>query len=312
MTVTKQVQNINDFVVSFLETIGVDKDAWNAPENMKKFKALFNKTTKKMKDKDKPKRASSAYLFFCKDKRVGVKERLGEGAGTTTVTTELGRMWRALKTDPDHENLMEPYQKLADEDKKRYEVEMKNYVPPTQEEIKKKRKRSRTKGPKRARSAYIFFCTEQRDQAKKNLEGQGADAKAVTAELGRMWREFKESGSKEEMSKYVNMHEEDKKRFNLESESHVPEAPPVKTSKKSTVPPPRRSVVSSSKKKGSSPKKKSASKLLAYRLFVKTTRSVLKREHPEMSAREITSALGKQWKGLTGQSKQQWIDKVTN
>lgn len=306
MTITKQAQDINNFVVDFLDAHGVDSKLWLASENMKKFKSLFH-PTRKVKDKDKPKRASSAYLYFCQAKRPSVKEQLGKDSGATQVTTELGRMWRELKNNPDCDTLMAPYQKLAEKDRARYNKEMASYVPPTQEELKKKRKRTKS-GPKRARSAYIFFCSEKRAQAKKNLEGQDANAKDVTAELGRMWREFKNSGNQKEMNKYLQLHEEDKKRFETESLAYVPEEIPSKPLKKATVPPPHRSVVSPRKSslEKVTPKKSSSKKLVAYRLYVKTKRPELKAQFPKMTAREITSTLGKQWKSLSDSEKQEW------
>ena len=101
MSTTKQVKTISKFVVSFLERIGADPELWTTDTNMKQFKSLFK--TKNIKDKDKPKRASSAYLFFCHEKRGEVKARLGPDAKTTAVTTELGKMWRELKQHPDSE-----------------------------------------------------------------------------------------------------------------------------------------------------------------------------------------------------------------
>ena len=304
----QQLVAINNFMISFLENIGADTEAWKSPENMKKFKSLF-KSTRKIKDKDKPKRALSAYLYFCKDKRQGVKERMGKNAPTTSITTELGKMWRDLKQSPDCDSLIAPYQKLADEDKKRYEAEMEGYVPPTQAEIKKKRKKSKTKGPKRVRTAYIFFCSDHRQRAKLNLEGKDSSAKAVTCELGRMWREFKKSCTEEEMNKYVQLYEDDKKRFEADIALSVPddyESLPKSTPIKKTLPPPTRSVVSAKKSNQDTPKKSGA---LAYRRYVKANRSTLKEQFPDMKAREITSTLGKQWKALSDEEKQEWDEK---
>ena len=304
MSTAKQVKNISKFVVLFLERIGADPALWSTDANMKQFKALFK--TKNIKDKDKPKRASSAYLFFCREKRGEVKARLSPNAKTTAVTTELGKMWRELKQHPDSEELMAPYQELAASDKERYNREMEGYVAPTQSEIKKKRKLARDKNkPKKARSSYLFFCADHREEAKTNLE-EGAKATAVTTELGRMWREFKKSGSKEEMEKYVRLYEDDKQRFIAESKAYSSAETKVKSPASPGVTPPKKvspKVVSATK----SGSKKAA----AYRLYMKTTRPAAKQELPQLSAREITSVLSKRWKLFSDEEKQQWENRTS-
>ena len=170
MSTTKQVKTISKFVVSFLERIGADPELWTTDSNMKQFKALFK--TKNIKDKDKPKRAFSAYLFFCREKRGEVKARLNPNAKTTAVTTELGKMWRDLKQHQDSEELMEPYQELAASDKERYNREMEGYVAPTQSEIKKKRKLARDKNkPKKARSSLPFLLCGSSGRSEEQFGG---------------------------------------------------------------------------------------------------------------------------------------------
>ena len=235
-------------------------------------------------------------------------------------------MWRSLKEHTKAEELMTPYQELAAADKERYDREMEGYVPPSETEIKRKRRRSKDKNrPKRARSSYIFFCAEHRAEAASNLEGKTTKVTAVTTELGRMWRELKKSGDTEKMAKYVQLYEDDKKRFAAESKVYVQEnednSPKVKTS----VPPSRTSVVKekkvsakvstkvSAKKvstkvstKVSAKKVSSSKKAGAYRFYVKTTRPDAKKEFPHLSARQLTSALSKRWRELSDEEKQEW------
>ena len=315
MTTTKQVKVISEFVVSFLTRIGADTDLWSSDANMKDFKTLFK--TKKLKDKDKPKRASSAYLYFCNEKRSDVKTRLGKDTKITAVTAELGKMWRELKKHDDAEELMAPYQELAATDRVRYQREMEGYVPPTETEIKRRRRRSKDKNkPKRARSAYIFYCADHRAEAASNLDGETAKATEVTTELGRMWREFKKTSSSEEMEKYTQLHEKDKERYITETQAYIPDETKVKT----TVPPSRRSVVSakavSSKavsSKAVSSKavsSKTSAKATAYRLYVKMNRPSVKEEFPQLNARRITSILSKRWGKLSDDEKKEWEKKV--
>jgi hypothetical protein len=290
----KQINIINEFIVSFLEKIGADTNLWNSDENMKNFMSLFKKTKdKKTKDKDKPKRARSAYIFFCKEKRPEVKISLGKEANSAKVTTELGKMWRELKEHKDYLKLLAPYQELADEDKKRYDQEMESYVPSTEEEIKNKKSVRKSKQikvkdkPKRARSAYIFFCTDNRSKAISNLEDKSitTTSKAVTSELGRMWREFKNCCSDSEMAKYKCLADEDKKRLSDQSDT---------------------SLSSSRDAVNSSPKSLS-DKAIAYRMYIKSTRNSVKKNFPELSAKEISSIILERWKNFSDQEKHNWL-----
>ena len=204
---------------------------------------------RRKKDPAAPKRGCSSYIFFCKDKRTEVKEANPDMKGTD-VTKELGRIWRDETSDKQKKK----YSKQATADKERYLEEMKDYTPSAEwlaeaeasasdsEGGKTKRKKSNRKpGPKRARSAYIFFCTEMRSKVKEDNDDM--DAKEVTAELGRLWREeYKED--KALSKKFNKMAKKDKERFEQEKaewvdpepaddESFAPE-PTKKSSKKSS------------------------------------------------------------------------------
>jgi len=301
MSTTKQSKNINKFVISFLTSIGADTKLWTSSANMKEFRKLFK--TKKVKDKDKPKRAKSAYLYFCSEKRSVVKSELGENTNATMVMTKLGQLWRELKEHEDVEELLGPYQELAAADKERYNREIEAYIPPTVDEIKKKRRLSKDKNkPKRVRSKYIFFCVDHRAEAISNLGGETSKATAVTSELGRMWREFKMSASEKEMGKYELLHEEDKKRFVSETDAYVPQ---IDSSGKVI---PKESPKESPKV---SPKEipkeiPKVSKATAYRLYIKTTRPNAKQDYPNISASQLTAILAKKWREMSDEEKRKW------
>ena len=79
--------------------------------------------TKKLKDPNKPKRAKSGYLYFCDEKREGIMESLKggkEGISISVISKKLGSLWKKLDNK-------DKYNKLAEEDKERYEQEMENY-----------------------------------------------------------------------------------------------------------------------------------------------------------------------------------------
>lgn len=133
--------------------------------------------------------------------------------------------------------------------------------------------------PKRGKSSYIYFCLENRDKIKK--KNPEMDAKDLTKELGRMWRE---DVSDEEKAKYVKMSEKDKSRYEKEKETYVP------------------SENVSKKKKNTGPKRA----LSPYIFFCKDYRKQLKEENPDMTAQQITSELGKRWSSLSDKEKSKY------
>lgn len=155
-----------------------------------------------------PKRPMSAYLFFCKDKRAEVKEEY-PALKATEITSELGRMWHEIKDTEDAEQYVE----LAKADKARYDAEMVD-APPKEPKEKKQRKRkvatsesdgeskdekpkkkrakkAKKNGPKKPKSAYLYFCEEKRGEVK----AANPDMKPteITSELGRLWNKIKET-----------------------------------------------------------------------------------------------------------------------
>ena len=70
----------------------------------------------------KPKKARSAYTFFCIKKREEVKKSIGDNATTTEVMITLGKLWKTLKTSSNEEDkkFFKSLQEEAIKDKKRY------------------------------------------------------------------------------------------------------------------------------------------------------------------------------------------------
>lgn len=140
---------------------------------------------------NKPKRPRSAYIFFCSEKRPEVQKhstKLGD------VAKELARQW-AETTD------RTLYQKLADEDKVRYQRELSTSgaAPSTSGRYPPQR-------PKRPKSAYLFFCAEQRPAVAKKISKLGD----ISKELARLWAETDDRHVYEEKA------EQDKERYRLE------------------------------------------------------------------------------------------------
>ena len=124
------------YIAKFLSDNGSEElvDKWNTQENIKAFNVVakgVKKSSDKIKDPNKPKRGKSAYIFFCAKKREEAKSNLGDGAKATEVTAELGRMWNALKesTKSGDKKLLSALEDEADEDKARYNEEIKDCCP---------------------------------------------------------------------------------------------------------------------------------------------------------------------------------------
>ncbi len=104
------------------------------------------KKTKKTKDPSAPKRGKSAYIFFCGDKREEVKNDLGAEAKATDITKELGVRWNMLKesTKASDKKLLTKYEKMATDDKDRYEKEKSDSSSSDDDSVKAKKTKKPT------------------------------------------------------------------------------------------------------------------------------------------------------------------------
>lgn len=96
---------------------------------------------------------------------------------------------------------------MAEKDKKRYEGEMKNWVPPKGEKGKKRKRVKDPNAPKRALSAFFWFCNDERPRVKVVLPDSSVGD--VAKELGRRWNDIHES----DKSKYEALAAKDKARY---------------------------------------------------------------------------------------------------
>lgn len=151
-------------------------------------------STKKSTDGSKPKKGKSAYIFFCQAQRAAVKAANPDMAAKD-VTTELGRLWKELKADDEREDEYERYQKLAAEDKLRYESEM-EATEPSMPKVKKARvvepsdeeEPEQPNKPTRKRNAYHNFCDQELERVTN--ANPGFSKAQVRRELTAMWKEL--------------------------------------------------------------------------------------------------------------------------
>ena len=337
------VNKFNKFVLSFLKDTSDSNninELWMASDVQKQVKSLCalaaGSQGRKNKDPNAPKRGKSGYLFFCSENRDAVKASLGEHSKATDVTKELGLRWNALKDSkkPADKKILAVYEKAAADDKARYQGEKAEYTPPDAEEDntrgRRGKRKSAKKGPKRAKSGYLYFCEERRDQLKAT--NPNLKSTEITSELGRLWNELKADSSRAaELSKYEGKASNDKQRYeteksdNVEEVKHKPppkkEAAPKKGKKEEVVeddddvvdddaPPPVKKgkvVPAKSAPAKSAPQKEPpAKKLNGYQKYCESRRPELKAHHPNDKPADITKKLSDEWKSLSKEDKQKW------
>ena len=239
-------------------------------------------TLKKVKDPDAPKRAKTSYIFFCIKKRDEIMKE-NPNMSAKEIIKELGIVWRDL---PD--NKKAPFVKLAEKDKERYEMEMKNYEPPDLGFVETKKKKAKRNGPKRSLTAYIFFCKEHRDTLKN--ENPNWTTKEITSGLGKRWKEL----SDKEKEPFVKLAEEDHSRYEKEKESWNENTSETEVTTKDKT-----TKDKTTKDKTTKDKNKDVRKKSGYILFCQEERAALKEDNPDLTNQQITKELGKAWKELS-------------
>ena len=80
----------------------------------------------KLKDPNKPKRAGTAYLFYCNEKRPALMADLkkqGKKINVGHLQQQLGKSWKALAKSE-----LKAYLEMAAKDSERYKQEMEEYA----------------------------------------------------------------------------------------------------------------------------------------------------------------------------------------
>ena len=141
--------------------------------------------------------------------------------------------------------------------------------------------------PKRAKSGYLFFCQDTRQE----VVNENPDMKntEVIRELGRQWQAL-DSRSKTKFNKMAN---KDKSRYEKEMQSYTP--PEITNEDRGTRSTRR-------KKDPNAPKRPKSS----YLFFCQDERAVVISENPVMKNTDIIRELGRRWKDLDEDSKYQF------
>ena len=169
-----------------------------------------------------PKRPKSAYLFFCMEKRPEVSKARVKSIGD--ISKELARLWAETA---ENEEGRKKYQDMAAADKKRYEQELMKLglvngkettvngkvATPRSKATKKrpatsKKQSGSKKTSTRAPSAYMLFCSENRNNIVDD-QGEKLPFGATAKKLAAMWR----LADKETKAHFQNQADEEKKKL---------------------------------------------------------------------------------------------------
>lgn len=306
---------VNEFMASFLDMASekISKKAhgalvalWESEENQVKLKKTFKgkakkgkakgkKKGKKKKDPNKPKRARSAYIFFSMDKRDEVKED-NPDINNREIMSELGKRWSKIKGTTEAKK----YVKQAAKDKKRYNAEMEEYVPSSDEPVEKKRKRKSSSGKKskRAKTAYNYFIMDMRNEVKEG--NPDMDSREIMSELGKLWGDIKGTSK---AKKYEKLSLEDKKRVQAEKELGVSDNDD-EVDIEETKTKPKTKIKKTKPKKTKS--KKTKPKNFGFKLWAKMNRSDIAKAS-KLKGAKLTRELSKSWARLEDIEKEEWI-----
>ncbi|CAH0560218.1 unnamed protein product [Brassicogethes aeneus] len=162
----------------------------------------------KHKEGGKPRGPMTGYAFFvqtCREEHK--KQHPEENVVFLEFSKKCAERWKTMV-----DNEKKRFQEMAEGDKKRYDAEMQNYIPPKGEKVKgKKRKQIKDpNAPKRSLSAFFWFSNEERGSVKAQNPEYGVGD--IAKELGRRWAD----ADPELKSKYEQLAAKDKARYDIE------------------------------------------------------------------------------------------------
>jgi len=175
--------------VSAVDPLMLDKIAPNdvgaalVLEEKKKKPKKKKRTNGNKKPADAPKRFKSSFIFFSMAKHKEIKENLSRGSGkgkVTNITSIVSEAWRTLEPFE-----RQKFEELARQDKARYDIEKRNYVPPPGTSLTSKRKRD-PDAPKRPMSAYLSYANKLRGKVKG--ENPVCSNGEISKILSKMWK----------------------------------------------------------------------------------------------------------------------------
>mmetsp|Transcript_21685 Transcript_21685/g.62198 ORF Transcript_21685/g.62198 Transcript_21685/m.62198 type:complete len:782 (+) Transcript_21685:1-2346(+) len=159
-----------------------------------------------------PKRAISAYLHYCAEKRPEVAV---SGGSLGEVSKALAAMWAECNDRKKYDDLAAAGKAEYEEKKKDWKDECDRMMAEAglskASRMSSRKAKAPDNGIKKALSAYLHFCRSKRPEVAK----EGMQLGQVSKELARLWAETAE-GEGEERQKYQDMAAADKERYEKE------------------------------------------------------------------------------------------------
>lgn len=166
----------------------------------------------------------------------------------------------------------------------------------TEKKEKKEKKLKDPSAPKRAKTAYVLFCADERPKIKAENNAKLTPQETLS-ELGKRWKALSAKGR----APYIKISEGEKKEYKDQMSEYVKpsdeELSDLEVNKKK----PRKG----SKKNDDGTKKVGFKN--CFICFTSKVRSAFKLEHPEIPAVDITKMLGAKWSKMTAEEKEPYV-----
>ena len=145
--------------------------------------------------------------------------------------------------------------------------------------------------PKRGKSAFLFFCEENRKKIKKKYPE--LTVKEIVSKLGIDWQTLKDTNS-DEIDRYEQMSIKDRNRYKNEMRTYIPILNRKIDIKKST-------------KKPSKRRSKRSQEEIMFDNFLKNKKTRAKKSHPELDSNGIIEYIKSKWEKMTDEKKKKYI-----
>eukprot|EP01104_Vermistella_antarctica_P020436 TRINITY_DN8738_c0_g1_i1.p1 TRINITY_DN8738_c0_g1~~TRINITY_DN8738_c0_g1_i1.p1 ORF type:complete len:194 (+),score=71.51 TRINITY_DN8738_c0_g1_i1:80-661(+) len=175
------------------------------------------KPEKKKRDPNAPKKPMSAWLFFCQENRALVTAENPE-AKAPDILKLLGVKKKTINAKE-----AKKYDDMAVAARKAYDEKMANYVVP--DEFKNQKQKKDPNMPKRALSAWLYYCAAHRATVKVD----NPDAKAP--DILKLLAAKKKLATEKELEQYQALADKDKERYQKEMAIYKVNHPKKKTAK---------------------------------------------------------------------------------
>jgi len=238
------------------------------------------KRTAKLKG---PKNGRSAYVFYTIDARPSVQND-NPDLDFGEITKRVAASWKKLSPKQKRK-----YDDMATKDKARYRKEAAAFNE-EHPEVAKRKKRAKKNAPKKARSSYLYFTMERRPQ----LKSENADMEfgELTRLVAEEWSNLSDAGK----HKFEKLAAADKKRYDEEMAAYTPPTDEELDAEEE----------GSRKRKRTGPKRPRT----AYVYFTIDQRPNVQADNPEMKFGEITKILGEEWKSLSENDREKYVEQA--